>query len=54
MELAIPGEAPAVQYELEIGFYDWQTMERLSILDSNGRPAADHAILTELRISPQS
>jgi Dolichyl-phosphate-mannose-protein mannosyltransferase len=53
LELAIPGEAPAAQYELEIGFYDWQTMERLPILDSGGRPTADHAILAELRISPQ-
>jgi hypothetical protein len=53
LELAIPGEAPAFQYELELGFYDWQTMERLPVLDANGRPVADHAILTELRISPQ-
>ncbi len=53
LALAIPREAPVAGYELEMGFYDWWTMERLPTLDSSGRPAADRAILAQLHISSQ-
>lgn len=51
--LAIPREAPAAEYVLEMGFYDWWTMQRLPVLDSSGQEEEDRAILAQLRLSPQ-
>jgi 4-amino-4-deoxy-L-arabinose transferase-like glycosyltransferase len=50
-ELAIPAQAPPGEYELEMGFYDWRTLERLPVLDANGQPASDHIILEQLPIT---
>jgi 4-amino-4-deoxy-L-arabinose transferase-like glycosyltransferase len=50
-ELAIPTQAPPGEYELEMGFYDWHTLERLPVLDANGQPASDHVTLIRLRVA---
>jgi len=49
--LPIPAETPAGGYELEMGFYRWPTLERLSALDTAGQVVADHAILGQLHIT---
>ncbi len=51
-EYAIPvaPDAPPGIYRLEVGLYDSLTGERLPVLSPDGTPAADHIILTDLRI----
>jgi uncharacterized membrane protein len=43
--LVLPPDAPAGPYELRVGLYHWQTLERLPVLDANGQPVADYASL---------
>ncbi|MDE3088112.1 MAG: hypothetical protein KGJ80_01845, partial [Chloroflexota bacterium] len=51
-ELALPADLLAGRYQIEIGFYNGVTGQRLSVLDSNGRPVADHVILeTAIQVS---
>jgi len=49
--LSIPAKAPPGEYKLEMGFYNWRTLERLPILDAAGQVADDYVILTQLRIN---
>jgi hypothetical protein len=49
-QLAIPADASPGHYRLQVGLYDWQTMERLPILDEALQPVGDYALLQELTI----
>ncbi len=49
-QLAIPADASPGRYRLQVGLYDWQTMERLPILDETLQPVGDYAVLQELTI----
>jgi hypothetical protein len=44
-ETVMPGA-----FSLELGLYDSATMERLTVIDSNGRPIADKVVLDPIRI----
>jgi hypothetical protein len=32
--------------ELRVGLYDWQTLERVPVLDAGGQPISDYAVLS--------
>ncbi len=49
--LHIPPEAPAGAYQIEVGFYNWQTMDRLPVLDNAGEIAGDHIILGTVQVA---
>jgi hypothetical protein len=48
--MTIPPDAPAGEYEIEVGFYRWDTLVRLPVLDAAGQIAADHVILTSVNV----
>ncbi len=48
--VTIPAEAPAGEYRIAMGLYEWQTMQRLPVLDDAGQVAGDHVILTSMRV----
>lgn len=48
--IPIAPDAPPGVYRLEVGLYDSLTGERLPILGEDGAPAADHFILSDVRI----
>jgi 4-amino-4-deoxy-L-arabinose transferase-like glycosyltransferase len=50
--ISIPAEAPPGDYELEMGFYEWWTLEHLPVLTTAGRVAGDRVILSQLRVIP--
>jgi hypothetical protein len=49
--LHIPSEAPADVYQIEVGFYSWQTMGRLPVLDDAGESTGDHIILGTVQVA---
>ncbi len=60
-EIIVPAEAPLGRYRLEVGWYDPSTLERLAVLDEEGRPQGDTLVLDYLkvmgdeeRLSPQN
>ncbi|HEY64470.1 MAG TPA: phospholipid carrier-dependent glycosyltransferase [Caldilineae bacterium] len=46
IEVALPPGAPAGQYTIALGWYDWRTGERLSLLDEAGQPMTDRIELS--------
>jgi len=44
-EIAVDAEAPAGEYQIEVGMYDLATMLRLSVYDEQGNPLPDDRIL---------
>jgi hypothetical protein len=48
--LSIPTSAPAGEYELALGFYQWATLERLPVLDAAGELIGDHVVVTAVEI----
>lgn len=48
--LEIPPNAPEDEYRIAIGLYEWQTMQRLPVLDETGQVVGDHAELLSLRV----
>lgn len=50
--IALHPQAPPGVYRLEIGLYHPTTGERLPRLDEQGRPVADHLILTTVTVTP--
>jgi hypothetical protein len=48
--LSIPAETPVGDYQLEIGFYQWPTLERLPVLNAIGQVTADSVVLGQLHI----
>jgi len=51
--LALPGDATAGTYQLEIGWYDGETQARLPVLDDQGAAVADRLLLMEMRVGSQ-
>lgn len=49
--MAIPPDAPAGEYEIEMGFYEWQTLARLPVVDAAGQTVGDHAILAAVQVA---
>jgi hypothetical protein len=49
-EIAVPTDAPPGRYRLEVGWYDPSTLERLSVLDEEGRPQGDTLVLDYLKV----
>jgi hypothetical protein len=49
--VTLPAEAPAGEYQLAMGLYEWQTMQRLPVLDDAGQVAGDHVVLTSLAVA---
>ena len=50
--LRLSRDTPPGQYDIEIGWYDSQTIERLLILESNGVRAHDKWLLSPIRVLP--
>jgi hypothetical protein len=48
--LVLPADLPAGAYQVQVGLYDWQTSQRLPVLDGSGRPGADYLTLDELQL----
>ncbi len=46
IEVALPPGAPPGQYTLWLGWYDWRTGQRLSIVDTAGQPLTDRIELS--------
>ncbi len=51
--LNIPPDAPAGQYDLEVGLYQLQTMQRLSLSQANIEAGADYVILGSIIIETE-
>lgn len=53
--IEIPSDAPPGEYALQIGMYDWQTGERLSLFTEAGEPLPDNQLRLEIpiHIAPQ-
>ncbi|TEU14591.1 MAG: hypothetical protein E3J21_15400 [Anaerolineales bacterium] len=49
-EIAIPTDAPPGRYRLEVGWYEPSTLERLPVLDEEGRPQGDTLVLDYLKV----
>jgi hypothetical protein len=47
--LPVPENGKSETYQLEIGWYDGETLRRLPVLDGEGAAVADRLLLTELR-----
>jgi len=48
--LAIPKDATAGNYTVIAGLYEEATMQRLRVLDDQGRMVADHVALQEITV----
>ena len=51
-QLSLPPDLPAGGYQVQVGLYDWETLERLSVLDQDMQPVSDYAVLGEIQIGP--
>jgi hypothetical protein len=49
--LEIPQDAPEGEYRIAVGLYEWQTMQRLPVLDEEGRVIGDQAALGTLAVA---
>jgi hypothetical protein len=49
--LTIPDDAPPGTYELQTGFYTWPEMQRLSVLDEEGRPVSTTVLLGQVAVA---
>jgi len=51
-EIAVPTDAPPGRYRLEVGWYDPSTLERLPVLDEEGRARGSTLVLDYLKVVP--
>jgi hypothetical protein len=49
-EIAVPADAPPGRYRLEVGWYDPSSLDRLPVLDEEGRPQGDTLVLDYLKV----
>ena len=49
-EIPLPPDAPTGAYRVEVGVYSPLTWQRLRILDTDGRPVADHLMLIPVQV----
>lgn len=52
--VALPADLPAGPYSLVIGWYDWQTGARSSVVDAAGNPQGDEYVLGTVTVDPQA
>ncbi len=50
--LLLPPDLPPGRYQVQVGMYYWETLERLPVLDETMQPVSDHVVLTEIQIEP--
>ncbi len=50
--LPLPPDLPPGRYEVRVGLYYWETLERLPLLDESGQPVGDYASLGEIQLQP--
>jgi uncharacterized membrane protein len=50
--LAVPANLAPGRYQVAVGWYDWQTGERLKLLDGQGNAAGDEYVLGDVSIDP--
>ena len=48
--LSIPADTPPGEYSLEVGFYQWHTLQRLPVSYADVEAGADHAILAKITV----
>ena len=48
--LQVDPNAPPGVYQIEIGMYILETMERLAVRDADGRPVGDRILLSKIRV----
>lgn len=46
----IPPDLPPGRYPVAIGWYYWETLERLALLDAGGQPVGDSLVIGELEV----
>ena len=46
--LMLPPDAPPGDYHLEVGMYEWPSLNRLPIADSQNRSQGDHFVLPDV------
>ncbi|TKJ30716.1 MAG: hypothetical protein CEE40_04280 [Chloroflexi bacterium B3_Chlor] len=49
-EILLDAQAPAGEYEIEIGMYDADTMQRLPVYDAQGVPQGDRILLATVQV----
>jgi hypothetical protein len=50
-EIPIPDDAPPGEaYQLEVGFYDWKTLERLPVRGAAGPVVGDSVTLGQVKV----
>jgi hypothetical protein len=49
--LSVPENAPVGEYRIVVGFYEWQTLQRLPVVDDDGWVAGDHVALGTLQVT---
>ena len=49
--VTVPGDAPPGTYQVEVGWYLLATLRRLPIVDAEGRPVDDRAIIGTINVS---
>jgi hypothetical protein len=52
IQIPIPAQVPAGEYEIVVGLYDFVTGQRLAVLNDRGEPVGDHIRLDEEIIAP--
>lgn len=51
-QLALPSDLPPGHYQVQVGLYYWETLERLPVLSETMQPVSDYAVLGEIQIEP--
>ncbi len=46
-------DAPPGRYQVVVGIYLLETMERLSVVDGDGIPVADHYVVGEIEVGSE-
>ncbi len=49
-DLVVKPETPAGVYDLEVGIYDGETMDRLSVIGTDGNPGDNRVLLNRIRV----
>ncbi len=47
----LPPDLTTGRYELRVGLYYWETLERLPVVDDSGQPIGDYVVLSEVEIT---
>ncbi len=48
--LQLPDDLPPGVYDIVVGWYYWETQERLALLDTDGRPVDDGAVVGQIEV----